>query len=47
MSKYKVVLNVDERQRARIGHGGTGTRSKSLGDDKRWPRSVVRGFFLT
>ena len=41
-----MVLNADERERARIGHGGTGSRRRTLRDDKRRPGSAVRAFFL-
>ena len=42
MSEDEVVLSVDEHKRARIGHGGTGARRRSLGDDERRPVSMVR-----
>ena len=38
VSEDGVVINADERERARIGHGGTGTRRRSFGDDKRQPK---------
>ncbi len=46
VSEVEVVLGADERKRARIGHGGTGTKRRSFGDDKRRPRSVVLHLFL-
>ena len=45
VSEEEIVPSADERERARIGHGGTGTRRRSFGDDKRRPRSMVRAFF--
>ena len=38
VSEDEVVLAAGERIRARIGHGGTGTRRRSFGDIKRRPR---------
>ena len=42
VSDDEVVLSADERKRARISHGGTGARRRSLGDDERRPGSLVR-----
>jgi len=41
VSKEEVVLSADECKCTRIGHGATGTRHRSLGDDKRQPGSMV------
>ena len=44
-SEDEVVLSADERKRARLGHGATGPRRRSFGDDERRPGSVVRANF--
>ena len=42
VSEDEVVLSADERKRARINHGGTGARRRSLGDDEMRPGSMER-----
>ena len=44
-SEDEVVLSADERKRARLGHGPTGPRRRSFGDDKTRPGPTVRAFF--
>src|SRR5258706_10481077 len=46
VSEDEAILSADERKRARIGHGGTGARRRSLGDDERRPGSMVRAIFF-
>ena len=41
VSEDRVVLGAGERKCARIGHGRTGPRRRSVGDHKRRPRSVA------